>query len=181
MDTIESNFGTFVEGVNGTVTLRYERIYRRPIGTVWSAITQPERLADWLGAAELEPHVGGRFAVRVGPGGRVAITGTVLAWKPPLVLACSWAWPDGGETVIRYDLSEEGAQATRLVFTHTGLPTGQMAAVLPGWHLYLERLAQVMEGDRPDPDFSVRHAEVRAIYDRHFGTEAAVCRPIEKD
>lgn len=179
MDTMEIDFGTFVEEGNGTVTLRYERIYPRPIGTVWSAITQPERLADWLGAAELEPHVGGRFAVRVGPGGRVPISGTVLTWEPPSMLAYSWAWPDGCETIIRYDLSEDGTEVTRLVFTQTGLLTGQMASVLPGWHLYLERLAQVVEGGRPDPDFSARHAEIRALYGRRLGTEEAVCQPVE--
>lgn len=168
MDAIETDFGTFAEAADGTVTLRYERIYPRPIGTVWSAITEPERIADWLGVADLEPHVGGRFEVRVGPGGRVPIIGKVLAWEPPSVLACAWAWPGGTAGVIRYELSPAGAQATRLVFTHTGLPQDQKASVLPGWHLYLERLGQALEGGRPEPDFSARHAEVRALYGRHY-------------
>jgi uncharacterized protein YndB with AHSA1/START domain len=177
MDDGGHDCGHYVREPDGTVTLRYERVYPRPPATVWSAITRPERLADWLGAAELEPRAGGRFAVRVGPGGCVPITGAVLAWEPPSVLACSWAWPDGGETVIRYELSAVGTQATRLVFTHAGLPADQMASVLPGWHLYLERLGEAVSGGRPEPDFSARHAEIRALYGRRFGVEVPVCQP----
>jgi len=179
MDLMERDLGTVVEAPDGTVTLRYERIYKRPIGTVWSAITEPERMADWLGAGELEPRVGGRFTVHVGPGGRVAIIGTVLAWEPPAALACSWSWPGGPETVIRYDLSPDGDGATRLVFTHTGLASDQRTSVLPGWHLYLERLAGGVGGTTPGPDFSARHAEIRTVYGRHFGMETAECEPTE--
>ena len=179
MDAIESDFGTFAEAADGTVTLRYERSYLRPIETVWSAITQPERIADWLGAGELEPRAGGRFTVRVGPGGRVSITGNVLTWEPPSALAYTWTWPGGVETIIRYDLTAAGTRATRLVFTHTGLPHDQMASVLPGWHLYLERLGQMVCDTKPETDFSDRHAEIRALYGRRYGTEAAVCEPTE--
>ena len=177
MDTTEHELGTFADEADGTVTLRYERVYPRPIETVWSAITQPERVAEWLGAGELEPRVGGRFAVRVGSGGRVSITGTVLTWQPPSQLSCSWAWPGGKATVIRYDLAAVSAQATRLVFTHTGVPAGEITSVLPGWHLYLDRLGQVVEGNRPDADFSPRHAEIRALYGPRGGAPAS--QPIE--
>ena len=179
MDAIEGDFGTFAAAEDGTVTLRYERYFPRPIETVWSAITQPERMADWLGAGELEPRAGGRFAVRVGPGRRVAITGRVLTWDPPSALACTWTWPGGVETVIRYDLTATSAGATRLVFSQTGLPSDQMTSVLPGWHLYLERLGQVFDGIKPEEDFSARHAEIRVLYGRKYGTEAAVCQPTE--
>jgi uncharacterized protein YndB with AHSA1/START domain len=179
MDALGENFGTVSEVPDGTVTLRYERHFPRPIETVWSAITQPERIADWLGAGELEPRVGGRFAARVGPGGRVAITGRVLTWEPPSALVCTWTWPGGVETVIRYDLTATNTGATRLVFTQTGLPSDQMASVLPGWHLYLERLGQVVDDAKPEADFSARHAEIRVLYGRQYGTEAAACEPAE--
>jgi len=116
-----------------------------------------------LGAGELEPRAGGRFTVRVGHGGRVAITGRVLTWEPPSALACTWTWPGGVETIIRFDLTSAGTRATRLVFTHTGLSSDQMASVLPGWHLYLERLGQVVDDTKPEQDFYDRHAEIRAL------------------
>jgi uncharacterized protein YndB with AHSA1/START domain len=34
-----------------TADLRFERRYPRPIGTVWAALTDPVRLADWVGPA----------------------------------------------------------------------------------------------------------------------------------
>ena len=179
MDALNEDFGTAAEAADGTVTLRYERHFPRPIETVWSAITQPERMADWLGAGELEPRAGGRFSVRVGPDGRVAITGRVLTWQPPSALACTWTWPGGVETVIRYELTATSTGATRLVFTHTGLPSDQMGSVLPGWHLYLERLGQLVDGSKPEADFSARHAAIRMLYAQRYGTEAAPCQPTE--
>jgi uncharacterized protein YndB with AHSA1/START domain len=162
--TMERDLGTVDEAADGTVTLRYERVFPRPIATVWSAITEPARIADWLGPAELEPRVGGRFAVRVGPGGRVPIEGKVVVWEPPSVLACTWNWPEGPAGTIRYELSPDGAHATRLVFTHVGLSAERQNSVLAGWHLYLERLEQAVRGERPPADFSARHAEVQALY-----------------
>jgi uncharacterized protein YndB with AHSA1/START domain len=44
------DFGTFEQQADQAI-LRYERHYRRPIQTVWAALTTHERLADWLGAA----------------------------------------------------------------------------------------------------------------------------------
>ena len=176
MNTPETPFGTSTGEADGTVTLRYERIYARPIKTVCSAISEPERIADWLGTADLDTRVGGRFSVMVGAKRDIPIKGEVVAWEPPSLLSCSWTWPGGVAGVIRYELSAEGPETTRLVFTHSGLPREQMDSVLPGWHLYLERLGQAIEGGLPEQDFTARHAEVRASYTKHYGTEAAVCQ-----
>jgi uncharacterized protein YndB with AHSA1/START domain len=35
--------------------LRFERHYQHPIEAVWSALTDPKRLEDWMGSAEVEP------------------------------------------------------------------------------------------------------------------------------
>jgi uncharacterized protein YndB with AHSA1/START domain len=43
--------------------VRFERLYQRPIDKVFAALTVPERLATWLGAAEIEPRQGGRFVL----------------------------------------------------------------------------------------------------------------------
>lgn len=177
MDMMDTTLGTHTEEPDGTVTLRYERRYPRPIATVWSAISAPERIADWLGVAELEPRVGGRFTVMVGPNGDIGIEGEVLAWEPPSVLAVSWAWPGGKPGVVRYDLAPDGPQATRLVFTHRGVRRDQTLSVLPGWHLYLTRLEQVVEGEKPERDFSALHADIRALYSQRHGAQIGACQP----
>ena len=35
------------------IDVRFERFYPRPIDRVWSALTQPERLQDWMGASRV--------------------------------------------------------------------------------------------------------------------------------
>ena len=169
---LDLTLGVATAGPDGVTDLRYERTFPRPIDIVWSAITDPARIADWLGACELEPWVGGRLQVRVGPGGQVPIVGQVIAWQQPTTFACTWAWPGGTATAIRFDFTPDRPAATRVVFTHTGLPSDQVPSVLPGWHLYLERLDQALAGAKPDPDFTDRHAEIRALY----GSTATPCQ-----
>ena len=50
-----------IERHGDSADLRYERRYPRPIETVWAALTDPTRLADWFAEARVEPHVGGRY------------------------------------------------------------------------------------------------------------------------
>jgi len=158
------DLGTFTETPDGRVTLRYERWFPRPIETVWAALTQPERLADWLGPCEVEPRVGGRFNVFVDGDGRMRVTGRVLAWEPPGLLSFTWRWADAPESVVRWELHSQGPQATRLIFTHEGLVKPRINLVLPGWHVYLERLGEVMRGSTPDPEHRDRLREVQTVY-----------------
>ena len=39
----------------------YRRRYAKPVAKVWAALTTPERLEDWFGAAKLDLRVGGRL------------------------------------------------------------------------------------------------------------------------
>ena len=88
------DLGTYTEGPDGKVELRYERLYPRPIDTVWAALITPERLADWLGAVDLEPRVGGRFNCFVNRDEEAQTRGEVLAWEPPRLLEFSWRTPE---------------------------------------------------------------------------------------
>lgn len=54
--------GTF-EPRGDHIDVRFERHYPRPVETVWRAITDPARLADWMGVSQVEPHVGGRIVL----------------------------------------------------------------------------------------------------------------------
>ena len=66
------------------IDVRFERHFPRPVETVWSALTDPTRLSDWMGAAHVEPRVGGRIDLMLG--GRHAMTGRILVWDAPHVL-----------------------------------------------------------------------------------------------
>jgi uncharacterized protein YndB with AHSA1/START domain len=123
--------------------VRFERHYRRPVETVWSALTEPARLADWMGVAHVEPFVGGRFdLIQDSP---APMTGRVRVWEPPRVLEFSWSNDDAPDSVIRYELTPvEGG--TRLIFQQTGIELRRSALMLPGWHWLFDRLGDLLDG-----------------------------------
>jgi len=125
--------------------LRYERRYPRPIETVWAALTEPARLADWFAPARVEPRLGGRYELFVDR--PQPMLGRILAWEPPRLLEFSWNTDHGGgpESVVRCELTPDG-DGTRLVFRHRGLGFTWTGLVLPGWHAHLERLARLLAG-----------------------------------
>jgi uncharacterized protein YndB with AHSA1/START domain len=164
--------GTF-ERHGNDVDLRYERHYPRPIETVWAALTEPARLGDWVGAALVEPHAGGRYELFVG--GSRPMIGRVLTWEPPRLLEFSWNTGDGPATVVRCELTPDG-DGTRLVFMHKGVGFDWIALVLPGWHIHLERLAGLMSG-QVQPDSMPRWRELQTAYLRHYQFENVMIDP----
>lgn len=155
--------GTF-EGRDDQVDLRFERFFPRAIEKVWSALTDPVRLHDWMGAAQVEPHVGGRYELMLdGPNPMI---GRITAWEPPHVLAFTWSNTHAPDASAQYELSRrEGG--TRLLFTHRGVPRPHSALMLPGWHFFFERLGAQLNED------AVRRSihswrELQAIYVDHY-------------
>ena len=164
--------GTF-ESDNGNINLRYERFYPRPVETVWAALTDPARLADWLGPARVEPHEGGHYEVfidRPRP-----MTGRILTWEPPHLLEFTWDTGDGPATVVRWELSRHD-DGTRLVFLHIGVGRVWVGLVLPGWHLLLERLGSLL-ADQPQPFSMPRWRELQAIYLDRYKLEGVMTDP----
>ena len=126
------------------IDVRFERHYPRPVETVWSAITEPERLADWMGVSRVEPHVGGRFDVMID--GPHPVTGRVRVWQPPLVLELAWSNTHAPDSIIRFEL-EPVEGGSRLVFTHRRMPYVNSALMLPGWHAFLGKLGAMLDGE----------------------------------
>jgi uncharacterized protein YndB with AHSA1/START domain len=145
------------------IDVRFERHYPRPVETVWSAITEPARLADWMGVAHVEPFVGGRFELMLD--GPHPSTGRVVAWDPPKVLEFSWSNTHAPDSTVRYELTPEGA-GTRLIFIHQGMPYVNSALMLPGWHHLLARLGSALEGTVLAGAMDYR--QMQAIYVDHY-------------
>jgi hypothetical protein len=80
---LHEQLGAF-ERSDDRIDMRFERHYPRSIETVWSALTDPVRLNDWMGAAHVEPRVGGRYELMLD--GANPMTGRILIWEPPHVL-----------------------------------------------------------------------------------------------
>src|SRR5258705_3889151 len=53
----------------------FRRRYTKPVAKVWAALTTPERLEDWLGAANIDFRVGGKLDLTFPDGGSPEVTG----------------------------------------------------------------------------------------------------------
>jgi uncharacterized protein YndB with AHSA1/START domain len=143
----------------------FERHYPRPPERVWSALTDPQRLADWMGVSHVEPHVGGRFETMLD--GIKPMRGKILVWDPPMALELHWSNEHAPDSTVRYELAPE-AGGTKVVFIHRQMPHATCALMLPGWHTFFARLAEVLE-DRPPPDFETRWRQLQTVYIDHYG------------
>jgi uncharacterized protein YndB with AHSA1/START domain len=154
----------------------YEIVFRRhiakPPDKVWAALTLPERLADWLAAATIEPSLslGARFALHFAEGD-YRMAGEIVALDPPRLIA--WTWPDPKDaarqaSVVRFELEPDGAGCL-LTLTNTHLAKPDLESVAAGWHTHLAGLADAAEGV-----FSAWNREHEAVHATRY--EAAIRR-----
>lgn len=101
-------------------TLRFEALYPYSPEQVWTALTDPAAIGDWLMPNDFAPRVGHCFTFRTkpAPGFDGIVQCEVLALDPPNRLA--YSWKGGGiDTVVSYALAGEGDN-TRLVMEQSG-------------------------------------------------------------
>jgi len=109
---------------------------------VFPFFTDTERLTRWLGhAAEVDPVVGGRFAVDIN---HRLVRGRYLEVRPPHRVVFSWgdagsaALPPGSSRV-EVDLEATGSR-TLVTLRHHGLDADARADHSRGWPLKLQEL-----------------------------------------
>lgn len=150
----------------GIAVIAFERRLAHPIDAVWSALTESDQLAAWLGQGTVEPRAGGEVSIRTGPADRSTfqreMSGRILAWDPPCLLEHEWNQPGLELSVVRYEL-EADAGGTILRLTHRRSVTAAATGGRAGWHAYLDRLAAHLDG-LPVPAWSSRRAEVEGAY-----------------
>jgi uncharacterized protein YndB with AHSA1/START domain len=136
-----------------TTVIRFERNLTHTIGKVWSALTEPDQLHQWLASpAQIELRVGGR--VHLVPG-QLIVDSTVTALEPRRLLAYGWHDQSNEDVQVRWELSPHDG-GTHLVFTET-FPTALTEAdavsggpaELAAWHLVLDRLDATLDGRHP--------------------------------
>ncbi len=108
-----------IERRGNDIDVRFERFYRRPIESLWKALTEPARLADWMGESFVEPFVGGRYETMLD--GLKPMRGIVRVWEPPSVLEYDWRSDHAPRSVARWELSPVEA-STRVIFRHFDMP-----------------------------------------------------------
>jgi uncharacterized protein YndB with AHSA1/START domain len=151
-----------LRSADGKGIVRMEDRYDTDAGDLWSALTDPRRLARWLGEVEGDLRLGGEFRARFFASGWEG-TGRVEACEPPRHLLVLTKDPDVPyELIIEATLTADGDQ-TILVLEERGMPLDQLAAYGAGIQVHVEDLAAHIAG-RERSDAEARWNELLPAY-----------------
>ena len=146
----------------GKGVVRMEDRFDTEIDDVWSALTDPQRLAAWMADVEGDLRAGGEFRARFLASGWEG-TGRVEACEPSrrlLLLTRQQGKPD--EQFIEVTLAADDDQ-TILVWEERGMPADLLAAYGAGIQVHVEDLAAHLAG-RERCDAEARWAELHPAY-----------------
>lgn len=147
MPDIHADDGGLID-LDGRRAVRFVRRYAVSRAELWSAITDPDRMARWAFRGEFEPWRGGTLHFDYGEAG--SAHGTVIEWDEPSVLEYEWGADTDMPWHIRFALRDDGEGGTVLTFDHF-LPDPAIPEFAAGWHWHLDRLATHLAGSEPDP------------------------------
>ena len=150
-----------LRSADGKGVVRMEDRFDTDIDDLWSALTDPLRLARWIGEVEGDLRLGGEFRFRFFASGSEG-PGRVEACDPPrrLLLAMALGQPD--EDVIEAILTADGGQ-TILIWEERGMPLDLLAAYGAGVQIHVEDLAAYLAG-RDRVDAAARWDELQPAY-----------------
>ena len=151
-----------LRSADGRGIVRMEDRFDTDIDDLWSALTEPGRLARWIGDVEGDLRLGGEFRARFFASGWEG-TGRVEACDPPRRLLLLTEQPgQSGEHAIEVTLATDGDQ-TILVWEERGMPLDQLAAYGAGIQVHVEDLAAHIAG-RERGDADTRWGELLPAY-----------------
>lgn len=127
--------------------VRFERDYDTTVEDLWSALTEPDRLARWLDPVTGDLRVGGRVLVHFDDGDAQF---DVVTCEPPSRLVVHWQHEDR-HSAVRAEVGVAGSGGSRLVLDHTLLSAPSAAGYAAGWHWHLDALGAVLRGEQPEP------------------------------
>jgi uncharacterized protein YndB with AHSA1/START domain len=146
-----------LRSADGKGVVRMEDRYDTDIDDLWSALTDPGRLARWYGEVEGDLRLGGEFRVYI-EAADIESTGRVEACEPPRRLLVTTRETDEsyrkGQGVPPFDqsldatLTADGDQ-TILVIEVQGMPVDKIAFYGAGWQIHAENLAAYLAAREP--------------------------------
>ena len=139
-----------LRSADGKGVVRMEDRYGTDIGDLWSALTDPRRLARWYGQVEGDLRLGGEFHAHLDSSGWDG-TGRVEACEPPRRLLVTTRGADEPyDEVIEATLTVDGDQ-TILVIETRGMPLDLIAFYGVGYQIHAENLdAHIAGRERAD-------------------------------
>jgi uncharacterized protein YndB with AHSA1/START domain len=133
-----------LRSADGKGIVRMEDRYDTDINDLWSALTDPGRLARWIGEVEGDLRLGGEFRAHFFISGWEG-TGRVEACEPPQRLLVQTQEPGSHETVIEATLTADGDQTILVIEVH-GMPLDKIHFYGAGWQIHAENLATYIAG-----------------------------------
>ena len=151
-----------LRSADGTGIVHVEDRFDTDIDDLWSALTEPARLARWIGEVAGYLRLGGEFRAHFFGSGWEG-TGRVEACEPPrrLLLVTTEAG-ESDDHAIEATLRVDGDR-TVLIIEERGMPPEQLAAYGAGVQVHVEDLAaHIAGGERCD--MPARWAELFPTY-----------------
>lgn len=136
------------EGENYIV--RFERLFSHDINAVWSAITDPEKMAIWFTDIEMDFAEGGKMIIYFKDADRTKTYGRVIRIETGKVFEFAWENEDGPDEIATWELFPAANNSCRLVFTYKRQFDQYAKTVPAGWHILLDQLAEMLKG-RTEP------------------------------
>lgn len=149
---------------DGGGTVRIEAHLAADVAEVWSALTDPVRLARWYGEIDGDLRAGGEYRARLHASGWEG-TGRVSVCEPTarLVIAAR-SLEEPTDHVTEIALTRDGDR-TVVVVGQQGLPIQLLAAYAAGLQVHVEDLAAHLTGDARC-DARSRWSELHPAYAR---------------
>ena len=148
---------------DGKGAVRMEDRFGTDIDDLWSALTEPGRLARWLGDFEGDLRLGGEFRARFFSSGWEG-TGRVEVCEPPRhLLVMTKHVRQADEHAIEATLTTDGDH-TILILEERGMPVNLLAAYGAGIQVHIEDLAAHIAG-RERCDADARWEELHPSYE----------------
>lgn len=148
---------------DGRHTIRMARDYDFPIADVWSAWTDPQRLARWLGMPRGDLSLDGYVDLAMDPPDGDVTSLRILACEAPRLLEVSWqpAWDtEEPESRVRLELTDLDGR-THLLLTHARLTEDGAVGYGAGWEEFLVLLEGQLarEAGRDDAGYDRKSLE----------------------
>ena len=154
--------GVVTTEADGRQRLEFHRSWPDPVEDVWSALTEPDRMARWIGTYDGERAPGGTGTFTMTheqePVGEAV---TVVECDPPRRLVVSWV--DQDDWTVELDLWGEDGR-TVLRFRQVFAADADVTDFAAGWHWYLDRLHAELRGEPQPTDWDAFFAEVGPAY-----------------
>ena len=151
---------------DGRLRLQFTRSWPDPIEDVWSALTEPDRLARWIGTYDGERAPGGTGTFTMTHEEQpVGEPMRIVECDPPRRLVVEWVQQDTDAWRVDLDITTEGGR-TVLRFVQVFGAEADVVDYALGWHWYLEKFGAEVGGTPSPAEWDAFLAEVGPAYGR---------------